>query len=343
MSCYLPCIIGANPKIDNVLIKIIAIQGLKLEETSIRVLEVDESSGKENIGVFLISTIEENPHHWVIKIEDGEPDYEIKKFVDDINDFKLQYPQLLDILVLPITVVQEEALVVSVMDKAHGRSLYDIRTSYNPTLVRPSFYEFDSYDSYVAEIESRFEEPRTPMTTVEISDIYYRLGKALGKLHDIGINNNIHLVHSDLHENNIFISANSVQFIDNSMSVIGIHEPDNTSNISLVNDLEDIVEECFDIIFCDKDESLNIIRECVTSFFKGYINSFENKIACVEYLKTSFTQQSLWANIEIADTENFFSQLDSIIDSIANLEKFDDNCTIPELCGDILNQTEISE
>lgn len=180
MSHYSPYKMGQNPEIDNIITKVIV--DMKLQnEVDISKLDVDESSGKCNIGIFLLNYGEANRNQWIIKIESEEEDEEYADAtypdIQTINAFKSKYPEIHDIVLLPILVEEVNKLQYSVVTKAHGRSLYDIRKSYSAELKRPSFYEFDSYDSYVSEIEWQFEQDGASMTFTEVEDSYFRFAR----------------------------------------------------------------------------------------------------------------------------------------------------------------------
>ena len=262
-----------------------------------------------------------------------------------IIDFKSTYPVVQDIVVLPSLVGQIGNLEYSVMPKAHGRYLGDILRSYSPELKRPGFDEFDSYESYVSEIECRFERAGDPMTRGEVKDAFLRFGKALGTLHsqtmDTSESNNslfLSVIHSDLHDGNVFVSAYGAQLIDNAQLIRFASE-----KISINEDLISV----FETLICfikpeDQLQRLLDVKEFYYAFFTGYINSFDNKIACAQYLKTSWTTTELsdlyhlCLGIEAPQAvQALLNQLPAIIDSIAGIEICNNNCEDENLLGDI--------
>ena len=356
MSRYIPYIIGQYPEIDDILIKVIINMGLELGEVSISKLEPSKYSGSNNIGIFLLNVEKSNNKYtgqWILKVEYffEEPEY---PDIQTINAVKSKYPAIQDIVVLPIMIGQVENLEYNVMSKAHGRSLYDIYKSHNSTLARPSFDEFDSYDSYVSEIEWRFEQDRTPMTTAEVKDVYFRFGKALGQLHNMGMdtseNNHLdfctRLKHRDINDMNIYISAHSTQLIDNSDLVNG--------SVIFSSPKRDLVDALLNLIERSASEGkitsdlFDVIGEYFVQFLQGYINSFENKIICAKYLKKFFLEKDLcnmYGDCIVSQDYNkeFLNLLSSAIDSIIAEEMGNNNCEAGNLLGCISEEIILSE
>ncbi len=281
---------------------------------------------------------------------------EINVLQDRLNLFK-QSEIIQDILIIPIAIGEEkndkELIGYSLRPKADGRTLSDILQSHTSKLTRPSFWEFDSYESYLAEIEARFEESGAAITTDEIKDIYYRIGKSLAKLHlsEMLQESNAELsfssscVHGDFHAGNILISAYTVQFIDNDLILI---EPGDVGGEPISKDVGYLLT---DLLWYNPYDNYSDICKYLESFFKGYISIYNDKVTIAEYFKSWITtyyfpfctEHAGWIKDSASDIQDIVDQLPNIIDSIVANERSDDRCDIGNLLGDSFNEAIVNE
>lgn len=252
-----------------------------------------------------------------------------------------------DTVIIPIAIGEEkngkESIIYSLQQKADGRALSDIRQSHTSKLTRPSFWEFDSYESYVAEVEARFEESGAPMTTTEIQDIYCRIGKSLAKLHLSGMLQNSNgelsfltsLLHGDFHGANIFISAYTVQFIDNDSIIL---YSEDVKGCPIEQDFIFIIQ---DLLFDNLHDTSNDILQYLASFFKGYISIYDDKVIIAEYLKSRITTYDFYEKHaehikgSLSVAKDILNQLSSVIDSVVASEKsYNNNFEVENLLGE---------
>lgn len=157
------------------------------------------------------------------------------------------------------------------------------------------------------------------------------------------------LTHNDIHRYNIFISANSVQFIDNSMLIYldGRGMEPTEELFTVFSDL--VTFSCSEER--EKYDKLDVIQKYFISFFKGYISAFDDKIACAEHLKIFVTEFMTEHNfhdlyeqpISSPEIKHLIDQLPGIIDSIVGIETCDNNCEDENLLAGSSEEVILSE